>query len=44
MKVYLKHDRVILTGNYQEIQYLLTKYRKQFTYVKDWIEANSPNC
>ncbi|HEO8418785.1 Z-ring formation inhibitor MciZ [Niallia sp. FSL W8-0635] len=41
MKVYLREKGVVLTGKGWEIRYMLKKYQKEFTYVKDWINANS---
>ncbi|MCB5239887.1 MULTISPECIES: Z-ring formation inhibitor MciZ [Niallia] len=41
MKVYIREKGIVLTGKAWEIRYILKKYQTEFTYVKDWINANS---
>ncbi|EOR23425.1 Z-ring formation inhibitor MciZ [Cytobacillus oceanisediminis] len=41
MKVYIREKGIVLTGKPWEIRYILKKYQTEFTYVKDWINANS---
>ncbi|WP_400242131.1 Z-ring formation inhibitor MciZ [Niallia sp. JL1B1071] len=41
MKIYIQEKGVILTGKAWEIRYMLKKYQKEYTYVRDWVNANS---
>ncbi|MEQ2467977.1 Z-ring formation inhibitor MciZ, partial [Niallia hominis] len=41
LKIYLREKGVVLTGKPREIRYMLKKYQKEYTYVKDWVNANS---
>jgi len=41
LKVYIQEKGIILSGKAWKIRYILKKYQTEFTYVKDWINANA---
>ena len=41
MKAYVHEKGVILTGKAWEIRYLIRKYQKEYTYVKEWVDASN---
>lgn len=41
MKAYVRSNGIVLTGKAWEIRYMLKKYRKNYIFVKDWVETQN---
>lgn len=41
MKIYIHDQKVTLVGKAWQIKYMLKKYMKKYTTVKEWIDSQS---
>jgi len=42
LKIYKQQNAIILTGKAWQVRHMLKNYQKDYKFVKDWIDADTP--